>query len=58
MKKELKVVLFRVDEKTHGQLKKLSYLTDKSIVKLMNESVKKTLNEYKKILTNSDIMLS
>lgn len=49
-------VTIRINIKTHKMLKKLSYLTEKSVTQLMREGAYKMIDEYKKILTNSDIV--
>jgi len=52
-----KAIVIRLSEKVHRRLKKLSYLTDKSMSMLAAECIDKMLQEQKNVLTNSDIMI-
>lgn len=52
-----KPIMVRLSENMHRRLKKLSYLTDKSMSLLAAESIEKMLAEQKSVLTNSDIMI-
>lgn len=52
-----KPIMVRLSEKMHRRLKKLSYLTDKSMSLLAAECIEKMLTEHKNVLTNSDIMI-
>lgn len=52
-----KILPFRMDDELYLKLKKLSYLTDKSMAELVRQGLEKTLNDYKNILTRSDIAI-
>lgn len=52
-----KVLPFRLDPIMYRRLKKLSHLTEKPMGVIIREGIEKQLNEYKKILTNSDITI-
>jgi predicted DNA-binding protein len=56
-KQEYKMMLFRAEPSLYNRLRKLSHLTERPMSELIRESLEKTLNDYKKILTNSDIAL-
>lgn len=53
--KNEKVFSLHMTKKTHKYLKKLSYLTEKSMTELLNEGVSETIKRYQNILNNSDI---
>lgn len=48
----------RMDESDYNKLKKLAYLRDISINRLMVEGIKEFLEKDKKLLLNADIVLS
>lgn len=54
----VKMVPVRLSQRMYKRLKKLSYLTEKPMSTLVRESVEKTLEENKNVLTNSDIVIS
>ncbi len=53
-----KMVPVRLSQRMYRRLKKLSFLTEKPMSTLVRESVEKTLEENKKVLINSDIVIS
>lgn len=53
-----KQLLVRIDEKNYTDIHKLSFLTGYSIAKLIRDMMETKLNEYRKILNNSDITIS
>jgi len=52
---KLKVVPIRVDLQTYKDLRKLAYLTEQPMAEIIRNGIEYQLNNYKKVLTNSDI---
>lgn len=55
---EFKAFQVRIDNELYSNLKKLSFLSEKSMNKIISESLEKMITDYKKVLTNSGIMVS
>ncbi len=53
-----KAVLVRLTEDEHKAWRKLSYLHEISMAQLLRSCVETKLKEVKKVLTNSDIVIS
>lgn len=55
---ELKSLTVRMPTKVHRDLRKLSYLTEIPIAVLIRNGIEIILNNNKKVLTNSDVVVS
>ena len=49
-------ITVRMSPQIKRDLRKISYLTEKSITQLFREGAAKVIDEYKKVLTNADIV--
>ena len=58
MTKKYKVLPIRFEPEPYRQLRKMAFLHEMSMAQLVRELVDKKLLEVKKILTNSDIVVS
>lgn len=52
-----RILPVRLEEKLYKQLHKLAYLTESSMADIIRQGIKLKLEEYKKVLTNSDIAI-
>lgn len=52
---DLKLLTIRMEQDTHKQLRKLSYLTEESIAELIRQGIQIIIEKNKKVLTNSDV---
>lgn len=53
-----KAVLVRMTESEHKAWRKLAYINEVSMASMVRDCVEKELKKYKKVLTNTDIVIS
>lgn len=52
-----KIFPLRINGSTYKDLRKLAYLTEKPMADLIREGIEMKINENKKVLTNSEIVV-
>jgi len=54
---DFKILPVRFEPETYRLLRKMAYLNEMPMSELIRDLVKNKINEYKKVLTNSDVAI-